>query len=545
MKKYIYVFSCLLIGVFFIAPQLYLFLVPGLQDFIAVLTSDNTYKAVQNTVLISTAVGLACLALGLPLAWLLTRTDLPFKNHFRSWFCLPYAIPPFVGAIGWIILANPTSGVLNQWFSDYLGLRLNIYSFWGLVWVETSFLFTFVLLTALTVLDKMDSSLEEAARLSGASGIRVFIDIALPLLRPAIVSGFILSFLATASSFGVPALVGGPARIYLLTTQIYTYQRMGTATGMQMAIAVSALLGVVTLLLLYSSQVFFASAKNYTVGGKTARPSLIPLKKAKPIVVTALSVLLFVILVLPILGLLLSALSPVQGSWSIKELSFSNFTRVLFETDETPRALWQSFALGLGTALICTLFSFVFNYFVHRTKFFGRSVANVAVSIPFSTPGTVLALAFILSFSQGIFGIGPSLYGTLWLILLAYVVKYCSLSAKVIGDSYQQIHPSLEEAARISGATWWQTMRTIYWPILKPALMASGFLVFMPVLSELTMTILLTGPGLETIGTLIFQLQEYSDIGGGGAAVLSCLVVLFVLTLNFVLKTLSKGRYGL
>lgn len=545
MKKFFYILCCALIGLFFIAPQLYLFFIPGLQDFIAVLKNDNTFKAVQNTALVSVTVALSCLALGLPLAWLLTRTDLPWKNHFRSWFCLPYTIPPFVGAIGWIILANPNSGVLSQWFAEHFGLRLNIYSFWGLVWVETSFLFTFVLLTALTVLDKMDSSLEEAARLSGANGLRVFVDIALPMLKPAIVSGFILSFLATASSFGVPALIGGPARLYLLTTQIYTYQRMGTQSGMQMAIAVSALLGVVTLLLLYSSQFFFGSAKNYTVGGKTARPSLVPLKSFKPLVVVLLLGLLLVILVLPLAGLLLSALSPVQGSWSVSELSFNNFSRVLFEIEETPRALWQSFALGLGAAFVCTIFSFVFNYFIHRSNFTGKSIANVAASIPFSTPGTVLGLAFILAFSQGIFGIGPSMYGTLGLILLAYVVKYFSLSAKIVGDGYQQIHPSLEEAARISGAGWWKTMVTIYWPILKPALIASGFLVFMPVLSELTMTILLTGPGLETIGTLIFQLQEYSDMGGGGAAVLSCLVVVFVLSLNFSLKILSKGRYGL
>ena len=169
----------------------------------------------------------------------------------------------------------------------------------------------------------------------------------------------------------------------------------------------------------------------------------------------------------------------------------------------------------------------------------------MAVSIPFSTPGTVLALALILSFSRGFFGIGPSLYNTLFLIGLAYVIKYLSLSLKTVGDGYQQIHPSLEEAARISGAGWWTVMLTIYWPLLKTALMASMFLVFMPVLSELTMTILLTGPGLETVGSLIFQLQEYSDMAGGGSAVLSTLVVFFVFILNFSLKALSKGRYGL
>lgn len=541
MKKSFYIFGLLIIAALFVIPLLHLFSIPNWADYSSVLQSENTLKAAKNTLLVSGCVGLLCLILGLPLSWLLTRTDLPLKSNFRSWFCLPYAIPPFVGAIGWIILANPVSGVLNQWF----GLNLNIYSFWGLVWVEVSFLFTFVLLSALNILDRMDSSLEEAARLSGASGLRVFLDIALPILKPAMISGFLLSFLATAASFGVPALIGGPARIYLMTTQIYTYQRMGTSQGMQMSIAVSVLLGLSTLVLLYSAQMFFGRGKNYTVGGKSSRASLVPLKKWKWPIVTALSGLLFVIFVLPILGVLLSAFSSVQGSWSLSQLSLQNYSRVLFDTEETIRAITQSLMLGLAAAVICTAFSFFFNYFLHHTNWKGRNISTVAVSIPFSTPGTVLALAFILTFSQGYFGFGPSLYNTLALILLAYIVKYMSLSLKTLGDGYQQIHPSLEEAARISGASWFRTLFTIYGPLLKTAMMASVFLVFMPVISELTMTILLTGPGLETIGTLIFQLQEYSDMGGGGAAVLSSLVVLFILVLNFSLKTLSKGRYGL
>jgi iron(III) transport system permease protein len=541
MKKIFYAVCLILIAGFFVAPLGYMFFLPKLSDLLSVLQNENTLKAALNTFLVSSAVSVFCLALGLPLAWLLTRTDLPFKTYLRSMFCLPYAIPPFVGAIGWIILANPTSGVLNQW----LGLHLNIYSFWGLVFVETSFLFTFVLLTALTVLDRMDSSLEEAARLSGANGFRVFIDIGLPLLKPAIISGFILSFLSTAASFGVPALIGGPARLYLFTTQIYTYQRMGTANGLQMSIAVSVFLGLVTLALLFLSQKVFGQNKNYTVGGKTARPSLVPLLKWKYPITALLLSTFTVIFILPLLGVLLSSLSKVQGSWNLSELSFTNYVRVLFETEETIRALTQSFVLGLGAAVICTVFAFFFNYFIYRTNWKGKSFANLALSIPFSTPGTVLALALILAFSQGFFGIGPSLYNTLALILIAYVIKYASLSMKTIGDGYQQIHPSLEEAARISGAGWWRVMMTIYRPILNTALMASLFLVFMPVISELTMTILLTGPGLETIGTLIFQFQEYSDMGGGGASVLSVLVVLFVLTLNFALKILSKGRYGL
>ncbi len=235
----------------------------------------------------------------------------------------------------------------------------------------------------------------------------------------------------------------------------------------------------------------------------------------------------------------------MQGSWDLANLSFNNYVRVLFETEETLRAISQSFVLGISAAVICTFFAFFYNYFVYRTDYKGRNLGTLLMSIPFSTPGTILALALILAFSQGYFGIGPSLYNTLGLILIAYIVKYSSLSLKTVGDGYQQIHPSLEEAARISGASWLRVMMTIYGPLLKTAMVASLFLVFMPVMSELTMTILLTGPGLETIGTMIFQLQEYSDMGGGGASVLSTLVVLFVLSLNLILKVISKGRYGL
>ncbi|MGZ3692566.1 MAG: ABC transporter permease, partial [Pseudobdellovibrio sp.] len=223
----------------------------------------------------------------------------------------------------------------------------------------------------------------------------------------------------------------------------------------------------------------------------------------------------------------------------------NNFYRVLFQTEETARAIKQSLMLGLAASFFCTIFSFFFNYFTLRTNWLGRRLALVAAGLPFSTPGTVLALALILSFSNGFFGFGISLYNTLFLIGLAYIVKYLSLSLKTVGDGYRQIHPSLEEAARISGAGWWTVMFTIYGPLLKTALIASMFLVFMPVLSELTMTVLLTGPGLETIGSLIFQLQEYSDMAGGGAAVLSVLVVFFIVILNFSLKIFSKGRYGL
>ncbi len=541
MKKLVYGFLLIVVIGLFLAPFVYLFLMPDADHFQKVWAHVNTIKAIQNTFIVSISVGSICVFLGLPLAWILTRTDLKFKNSLRSWFCLPYAIPPFVGAIGWIILANPSSGILNQWFK----LNLNIYSFSGLIFVEVSFLFTFVLLTALSVMDNLDSSLEEAAKLSGASPRQVFLHIILPLLKPALITGFVLSSLATAASFGVPALIGGPARIYLMTTQIFTFQRMGTTEGLQLAIATSVVLALLSLIVLYINQLLMSRNKVSTIGGKSSQKTYMKLHQWNTPLLFLLLAVLFIIFILPIMALLLSALSPIQGSWNLSALSFINFKRVLFETDETGRAIVQSLFLGFCAAMISTVFAFFFNYFVYRTKWIGRHLASVLTSVPFTIPGTVVSLAVILSFSRGYFGFGPSPYNTLWIILIAYIIKYMSLGVKTVGDGYQQINASLEEAARISGANWWQVMVTIYWPLLKSSLVASVFLIFMPVVSELTMTVLLTGPGLETIGPLIFQFQEYSDIGGGGAAVLSVLVVGAILVLNFSLKKISQGRYGL
>ncbi len=482
------------------------------------------------------------MCIGVPVAWVMTRTDFPLKKHFRSWFCLPYAIPPYVGAIGWIILANPTSGILNHLAGTPW---INIYSFVGLTWVEASFLFPFVLLNALAALDQMDSSLEEAARMSGATPWQVLQDVSLPLLRPAIFNGFVLCLLASAASFGVPALIGSPARIYLMTTQIYSYQRLGSENGMNLSIALSSLLMAFSMILLFISQRWLAPKPFAIVSGKTSRPSVLALGKLRWPLFICFSILLLVIFVLPLGAVLLSALSSVQGSWSINSLGFSNFSRVLFSTEETPRAIGHSLMLGLFVSVFCSLFCFFICYFQTRLRLSSSRWAEIFISIPYSTPGTVVALSLILSFSLGFWGYGPSLYNTLLLMGLAYVIKYLSLSQRIVQDGYQQIHPCLDEAAQVSGASWAERMSGIFFPLLKSSLMAACFLIFMPVVSELTMSILLTGPGLETIGTLIFQLQEYSDVAGGGASVLSVLIVGLVLIMNWSLKKLSQGRYGI
>lgn len=503
------------------------------------LTQRTSLIAIRNTLIFSSGVTLFCLVIGTSLALLLSRTRVWASPFFRQILSLPYAIPPYIGAIAWVILANPNSGLLNTLIGDKI---FNIYSFSGLIWVEGSFLYTYVFLSCLAALDNMDSSMEEAARLSGAHPIAVFKDITLPLILPTLSRSAILVFLTSCASFGVPAMIGGPGGIYLLTTQIYTYLKMATVGGLNSAIILSTPLFVFTLLITFFSFNYLSKLRTQTVSGKIARRTLVSLGSWHNMTLILLGFFSLVTFILPILGIAYSALSTIQGNLSWDNLTFANFSRVLFETDETPRAFFNSLVLAIGVSSLACAFAVLLVYLLRQSKSWSRNVYELFIALPYSTPGTVLALSLILAFSQSFFGMPFSLYNTLFLLGLAYFLKFFSISMSSIQSAFDKIHPCLEEASQISGASWIQTLKNIFIPLLWPTLISTWFLIFVPILSELTISVLLTGPGIETIGTLIFQMQEYSDHEGGGSAVLSLCALVLVLMFNSLLTYASKKR---
>lgn len=508
--------------------------------------SSSLLKSVRMTFYFAGLVTVLSVALGLFWAWILTRTDLPLKKRLRTWTSLPYAVPPFIGAISWIYLANPSNGLINQLFRPFLSEKfLNIYSFSGLVFVETSFLYTFVFLALTSALDQMDSSFEEAARTSGATPFQTFFRITLPLILPSIVNSALLVFLAAIASFGVPALIASPAGFKVLTTEIFQLQKMGTMSGLQTSILLSSLLLLFSVVLILASQILSHRKRGALVTGKTSRPSLIPLKRLRYPILAFMFTFLGIVLLTPFLGVFLSATSLVQGTLSVENFTWAHFHRVLFETEEIGRAFSNSLIIASCTGVISSLIALILGYIQTQTSMRGKNLIDLFVSLPYSAPGTVIALALILSFSQNFFSLPFSIYNTLSLFVIAFVLKYLNFSFKIVTENYKQIHSHLIEAAQTSGASFLQIFRLIWIPLLRPSLVASFFLVFVPSLSELTMSLFLTGPGLETIGTLIFQMQEYSDNIGGGASVLSTLIFIFVLTMNSVVKIFSKGKYGL
>ena len=505
------------------------------------LKSKTTILAVKNTILVSCSTALLGTLVAVPLSWILTRAKIKKQKVWRTIFCLPYAIPPYIGAIAWINLANPTNGLLNVAIP---GLDLNIYTVGGLIWVMSSFFYTFILLSLVSAMDQIDPSLEEAARLSGAGPIKVFFDITLPVILPSLLSGVVLVLLAAAASFGVPALIGGPAGIYLLTTKIYTYQKMGSISGINIASILSFILLGLSIFAIWLNKILLRKKTCSVVSGKAPRMALVDLGRYGIFVQLFLFILITLLFMLPLFGIFTSALSKVQGVISLSNFGLQNFYRVIFEVDEFTRALGNSILLATIVASVAVIVGLFLAYTILKTKLKFKNLIDPTISIPYATPGTVLSLAIILAFGTKIFGLF-SIYNTLSIIAIAYFVKYLNFSVRTISNGIGQIDHSLAEAAQVSGASWSARMRTIWFPILKSSLVSSWFLVFMPCFSELTMTILLTGPGLETLGTLLFQLQEYGDASGGGASVLALIIVMVIILINLLIKFLSKGKYGL
>ncbi|MBI4041762.1 MAG: iron ABC transporter permease [Deltaproteobacteria bacterium] len=482
------------------------------------------------------------LIIGLPLAWLLSRTDLPRKTLWKTLFSIPYIIPSYIGAMAWIKLLNPTSGNLNLWLMSLFHLDhapLNIYSLWGTAWVLGLFFYSFVFLSCHAALENIDPSLEEASLLSGASRWQTFQKITLPLISPALLQGLILVTMATAAAFGVPALLAMPKRIFVLTTKIYTLM-LGYGDGMDQAITLSILLMITGIVGLGMSHLYLRKSRYTTVSGKYSHRSALPLKKLKGVTLGGLSIFWILCIGLPLATVILSSFLKIYGDpISFSNLSLQKYTYVLWTLPNTQKAFLNSFYFALLAASFALFLGLPLSYIKVRTSFKFRYGLDFLATLPFITPCSVLAIALIIFFS-GLGGL--NLYNTAWMLLVAYTIKYLSFATQNISSALQQISPSLEEAASLSGAKPLKVFQTILIPLLKPVLIASFFLVFIPTFGELTMSILLVGPSTETLGTLLYNLQSYDD--PQSAAVLATLMVAVILTANFMVKVATQGKYG-
>lgn len=518
----------------------------SLDNFATALGRPANLTALVNTLLVSTLTTAFAVAVGTVLAWLLTRTDLPWRGGFRGLLLVPYLIPPYIGAIAWTQLLNARVGYLNLPLMALFGLErgpFDVHSWPGLIWVMGLYDYPLVLVTVSAALAKMDPSLEEAARDAGAGIWRTLRSVTLPLVLPSIAAGGLLVFTAAAANFGVPAIVGNPARIFVVPTRIVASLSTGTVSGsgLREATVLATLLMLLALAALALGARVTRAGRFTTITGKSTQPTLVSLGRARWPVAAVLALFTLLSVVFPLAAVAATSLLHGWGqAFTPENLTLDNYRYILTEHHMTGPGLRNSLWLAAVSATIAVAVGAVIAYLKVKLRHRVGAVMDIVATLPYATPGTVLALALIIAWS-GAYGL--NLYNTFGILLVAYVVKDLAFGMRTAGGALEQVHDSLEEAARASGATWLRTFRQIVLPLIRPALIGGWFLVFIPAFRELTMSILLYGSSTPTAGVALYELQS-----GGyyqSAAALSVVVLAIVLAGNWLAKRLTRGAFGI
>ena len=475
------------------------------------------------------------LTVGTTLAYLNVRTAVPFKALFFAASIVPLIVPGILYTVSWIFLASPQIGVLNSFLEPIFGEAvLNIFSIWGMIWVEGLHSSPIVFLLMVAAFRSMDPSLEESALMSGATRLQTLRRVTLPLVRPALLSSVLVILITSLESFEVPALLGLQNGIYVFTSRIYfvfrSYPRDLQAAG---ALAVS-LLAIAVIGVLIARLLAGRGTKTYqTVTGKGFRPRPLDLGRWRPVVGAGILIYFFATVVGPLLVLLYASLLPYYQAPSIE--AFQSFTldnyRQVFEMNSAGRALVNSLVLGISAACIVMALMSIAAWISVRSTIRGRGVVEQLSFVPLVIPGIVLGVSISFVYLRSPIPI----YGTLLILLIAYCTKYMPYGMRYATTSMTQISSELEESAQVSGASWWTTFRRVLLPLLSPGIMAGFIYILVVSFRELSSSLLLYSPGNEVLSILIWEQFE-----NGSFNVLAAIGVLMVVALVIMVTIAYK-----
>jgi iron(III) transport system permease protein len=501
-------------------------------NYIGAFSDARIGSLLLNSVVFASGTAIVALVIGASFAWLNERTNTPFKNLFFALSLIPLVIPSILFTVAWILLASPQIGLLNRVAVALFGPDgriFNIYSMAGMIWVDGLHYSPVAFLLMTASFRAMDPSLEESALMSGASILQTAYRITLKLAWPAVVASFLILFIRAIESFEVPALLGMPVGIQVFTSSIYeAVHRYPSDIGLASAFAV-ILLVVTSLGVYFQSRLSSQGHRFSTVTGKGFRPRPMDIGRWRYLTAAIFILYALLVVVLPFLVLLWSSLHKyhtVPSLAALRNVSLDAY-RTIIDYPAIGRAIWNSTLLAFGSATTVMLLTAVISWIVVRTKLPGRWLLDNLASLPIVFPGLVLGLSmmiFYLNFDIGI-------YGTLWILFVAYITRFLPYGIRYSTTSMLQIHRELEESATMSGASWVMTFRRIILPLMKPGLLAGWIYVMIVSIRELSSSILLYSPGSEVVSVVIWELWQ------GGQYVQLCafgvmmIIALFVLVL--------------
>lgn len=513
-----------------------------LRNYIKAYSTLETFTLFVTSIQFAAGTAILAFTIGTLLAWINERTNTPFKTLFYSLSIIPLIIPGILFTVSWIFLASPKIGLINLalqqiFFTEHI--FFNVYSMGGMIWVDGLHYSPMAFLIMSSAFRSMDPSLEESAMMSGAGIMQIVYRITLKLSWPAILATFLILFVRAIESFEVPALLGLPVGIQVFTSSIYKAIRAYPSdVGLASSYAVSMLL--ITILGVYfQSRLSNSGSKYSTMTGKGFRPRVMDLGKWRYLTAAIFILYFLLIVILPVLVLVWSSLQKfysVPSMEALKNLSFDAYKYIL-NYPTIGKSIWNSLVLSLGTATLSMLITAVITWIVVKTKIRGRWVLDSIASLPLVFPGLVLGLSIMIFYLK----VDVGLYGTLWILFIAYFTRFLPYGLRYNTTSMVQIHAELEESAAMSGASWFTTFKKIILPLLKPGMVAGWIYIVIVSIRELSSSILLYSPGNEVVSIVIWELWEngeYVQLSALGVMLILLLFIL-VMTAQFISK-----KYG-
>lgn len=507
--------------------------------YIAAYTDPYLLQVIGNTVIFVVGATLLATVLALFLAYLNTRTNIPFKSAFTVLSIVPMMIPHLLFAVSWALLLNPSNGLLNIFIRDTLGLQnmpFNIYSLGGMILVEGLLNMPIAYLIIAPAMASFDVSLEESSRVFGASTWRTLVRITLPVLRPAILSAFVLGIVRSLASYAVPRVLGMPGRVDVLATYLYQMIATGFAPdyGKAAALGMSVLAVSIGLIVLYRA-LTAEGGKFVTISGRGYRPSVIDLKRARTPLFICIGGLSFIMVVLPVAVLLYTSFIPysmVPSAHAFASMSWKHWVEVL-QDPTSMLALRHSLFLAVVGATLGVLLSIFIAYVIVKIRTRASGLLESLSFLSFSFPGIVIGIGFMWFFVQ------TPLYATLTAMLLAYIATYLPYGVRPLASAFVQVHAHLEESSQVCGAGAITTMRRIIVPLLIPGIVSAWILMATMFMRELTVSVVLARPGSEVLAV---QILNFADDGLWGK--LSALgIVMILISTGLVLLATFAGKH--
>ena len=512
----------------------------SIGNFLTVVTNPNVGAALANSLIACGGGTIVAVAIGLSFAWVVVRTNTPWKGLIASAGMLPLFVPPLVAGVAWSILGSPKTGLLNLLAAKAgIPFHIDLYTMPGMIFVFGIYYAPYVYMFTAAALKNMDPSLEEAAEISGASAFRTMATVTFPLILPAIVSGMLLSFVVMLGIYGVPAVLGSPANLSLLTTYIFALTAWSPPLY-NTAAAVAVILMIVTGFMVWMQQKVLSGRSYTTVAGKAFRPRPLNLGPWRFLTLAMAIVYLIVVVILPSIALFIAAfrkflfIRDIPSLFDANQYGWQHFIK-MFDNPLTITSIVNSMKVGVITAIVGGILAFAIGYTVTRSRAPMRRIIDIITTIPVAIPGLVIGVAYLWAW----IGLPIGIYGTLWILAFAFVARFMPDTVKVLSTSLMQIHRELEEAAWICGRGTVGTIASIVLPLARPGVVAAMTLLFILAIRELGSSLFLYSSGTMVMAVQLLGYYEGGNIGITAAFSLVQMVLLGVLIT--VTNRLSRG----